>query len=78
MTQAAPEGGDCRFDTYLAPFVRKGGLGYEAVPRGHAGVISNRNVRSRWGTQTPFTDLATGAGPGVGGRRVALCASGRG
>ena len=45
------------FDTYLAPYVRKDGLGYEAVRQGMQEFIYNLNVPSRWGTQTPFTNL---------------------
>jgi ribonucleoside-triphosphate reductase len=45
------------FDTYMAPFVRKDGLGYEEVYQAIQGLIYNLNVPSRWGTQTPFTNL---------------------
>ncbi|MCL2831129.1 MAG: ribonucleoside triphosphate reductase [Betaproteobacteria bacterium] len=45
------------FDTYLAPFVRKDGLNYEAVRQQMQEFIYNLNVPSRWGTQTPFTNL---------------------
>ena len=45
------------FDTYLAPFVRKDGLGYEQVRQAIQEFIHNLNVPSRWGTQTPFTNL---------------------
>lgn len=45
------------FDTYLAPFVRKDGLGYEAVRQCIQELVYNLNVPSRWGTQTPFTNL---------------------
>ncbi len=45
------------FDTYLAPFVRKDGLGYEEVRQCIQELIYNLNVPSRWGTQTPFTNL---------------------
>ncbi len=45
------------FDTYLAPFVRKDNLGYEAVRQCMQEFIYNLNVPSRWGTQTPFTNL---------------------
>ena len=45
------------FDTYMAPFVRKDGLGYEEVKQGIQELIYNLNVPSRWGTQTPFTNL---------------------
>jgi ribonucleoside-triphosphate reductase len=45
------------FDTYLAPFVRKDGLSYEQVRQCLQELIYNLNVPSRWGTQTPFTNL---------------------
>lgn len=45
------------FDTYLAPYVRKDQLGYEAVRQCIQELIYNLNVPSRWGTQTPFTNL---------------------
>lgn len=45
------------FDTYMAPFVRKDGLGYDAVRQSIQELVYNLNVPSRWGTQTPFTNL---------------------
>lgn len=45
------------FDTYLAPFVRVDGLGYEDVRQGLQEFVHSLNVPSRWGTQTPFTNL---------------------
>ncbi len=45
------------FDTYMAPFVRKDGLSYEEVRQYIQELIYNLNVPSRWGTQTPFTNL---------------------
>jgi ribonucleoside-triphosphate reductase len=45
------------FDTYLAPYVRNDGLDYDAVRQGMQEFIYNLNVPSRWGTQTPFTNL---------------------
>ena len=45
------------FDTYLAPFVRKDNLGYDEVRQAIQEFIYNLNVPSRWGTQTPFTNL---------------------
>lgn len=44
-------------DTYLAPFVRKDALGYDEVRQCFQEFIYNLNVPSRWGTQTPFTNL---------------------
>lgn len=45
------------FDTYLAPYVRKDELSYEQVRQCIQELIYNLNVPSRWGTQTPFTNL---------------------
>ncbi|MCX7557219.1 ribonucleoside triphosphate reductase [Xanthomonadaceae bacterium JHOS43] len=45
------------FDTYMAPFVHKDGLSYAEVKQGIQELIYNLNVPSRWGTQTPFTNL---------------------
>ncbi|MBZ0330915.1 ribonucleoside triphosphate reductase [Halomonas sp. ANAO-440] len=45
------------FDTYLAPYVRKDGLDYQAVKQAVQEFIYNLNVPSRWGSQTPFTNL---------------------
>ena len=45
------------FDTYMAPFVRKDALGYPAVKQCMQELIYNLNVPSRWGSQTPFTNL---------------------
>lgn len=45
------------FDTYMAPFVRKDQMSYEEVKQCIQELIYNLNVPSRWGTQTPFTNL---------------------
>ncbi|MHA3886961.1 ribonucleoside triphosphate reductase [Stutzerimonas degradans] len=45
------------FDTYLAPFVRRDNLGFDEVRQAIQEFIYNLNVPSRWGTQTPFTNL---------------------
>ncbi|OJX98033.1 ribonucleoside-triphosphate reductase class III catalytic subunit [Salana multivorans] len=45
------------FDTYLAPFVRLDDMAYEDVLQCLQEMIHNLNVPSRWGTQTPFTNL---------------------
>ena len=45
------------FDTYLAPYVRKDNLGFAEVRQAVQEFIYNLNVPSRWGTQTPFTNL---------------------
>nr|WP_223287364.1 ribonucleoside triphosphate reductase [Halomonas elongata] len=45
------------FDTYLAPFVRKDRLDYPTVKQAVQEFIYNLNVPSRWGSQTPFTNL---------------------
>ncbi len=45
------------FDTYMAPFIRKDRLAYQDVRQCIQELIYNLNVPSRWGTQTPFTNL---------------------
>ncbi|MDN2714957.1 MULTISPECIES: ribonucleoside triphosphate reductase [unclassified Janthinobacterium] len=45
------------FDTYMAPYIRKDSLRYEDVRQYMQELIFNLNVPSRWGTQTPFTNL---------------------
>ncbi len=45
------------FDTYMAPFVRVDGLDYPHVKQAIQELIYNLNVPSRWGCQTPFTNL---------------------
>ena len=45
------------FDTYMAPYVRIDGLSYQEVRQFIQELIYNLNVPSRWGTQTPFTNL---------------------
>lgn len=45
------------FDTYMAPYVRADKLDYPTVKQYMQELIYNLNVPSRWGTQTPFTNL---------------------
>lgn len=45
------------FDTYMASYIRKDNLPYEEVLQSIQELIYNLNVPSRWGTQTPFTNL---------------------
>lgn len=45
------------FDTYLAPYIRKDGLDYPRVKQLLQSFIFNLNFPSRWGSQTPFTNL---------------------
>jgi anaerobic ribonucleoside-triphosphate reductase len=44
-------------DSYLAPFVRKDNLSYSEVKQCIQELIYNLNVPSRWGSQTPFSNL---------------------
>jgi ribonucleoside-triphosphate reductase len=69
------------FDTYLAPFVRVDNLSYKEVKQCIQEFIYNLNVPSRWGTQTPFTNLTfdwvcpddlKDVVPLVGGKEVAF------
>jgi ribonucleoside-triphosphate reductase (formate) len=45
------------FDTYLAPYVRVDNLSYREVRQNIQEFVYNLNVPSRWGTQTPFTNV---------------------
>lgn len=45
------------FDTYMAPFIRHDNMSYREVRQCIQELIYNLNVPSRWGTQTPFTNL---------------------
>ncbi|MCL3861376.1 ribonucleoside triphosphate reductase [Actinotalea sp. K2] len=45
------------FDTYMAPYVRIDALTYDQVLQCIQELVYNLNVPSRWGTQTPFTNL---------------------
>nr|WP_232312259.1 ribonucleoside triphosphate reductase [Achromobacter spanius] len=45
------------FDTYMAPFIRRDAMTYADVKQAMQELIFNLNVPSRWGTQTPFTNL---------------------
>ncbi|MFW5730691.1 MAG: ribonucleoside triphosphate reductase [Desulfonatronovibrionaceae bacterium] len=44
-------------DTYLAPFVRHDGLDYHQVKQAMQKFVFNLNTTSRWGGQSPFTNL---------------------
>ena len=44
-------------DTYLAPFVRYDGLDYYEVKQAMQKFVFNLNTTSRWGGQSPFTNL---------------------
>lgn len=45
------------FDTLLAPYVRADGLDLAHVAQAIQQFVFNLNVPSRWGTQTPFTNI---------------------
>ncbi|HRH31697.1 MAG TPA: ribonucleoside triphosphate reductase [bacterium] len=45
------------FDTFLAPYVKVDKLTYEEVRQGVQQFVFNLNVPSRWGMQTPFTNI---------------------
>jgi ribonucleoside-triphosphate reductase len=45
------------FDTYMAAYVRKDDMSYDEIRQCIQELIYNLNVPSRWGTQTPFTNL---------------------
>ncbi|NLR73661.1 ribonucleoside triphosphate reductase [Leeia sp. IMCC25680] len=70
------------FDTYMAPFVRIDRMDYTAVRQAMQELIYNLNVPSRWGTQTPFTNLTFDwtcpadlreQVPYVGGQEMSFC-----
>lgn len=44
-------------DTYLAPFIRRDKLSYREVYQQIQSFVYNVNVTSRWGNQTPFTNI---------------------
>ena len=44
-------------DTYLAPLVRKDALNYNEVKQAVQKFVFNLNITSRWGGQSPFTNL---------------------
>ncbi len=50
-------------DTYLAPFVRHDGLSYEQVRQAMQKFVFNLNTTSRWGGQSPFTNLTFDLAP---------------
>ena len=45
------------FDTYLAPFVKVDNLSYEDTKRCIESFIFGVNIPSRWGSQSPFTNI---------------------
>lgn len=45
------------FDTYLAPFVKSDNLSYDEVKQCIQAFVFNMNVPSRWGGQTPFSNI---------------------
>lgn len=45
------------FDTMLAPYVKADKLSYDQIYQGVQQFIFNLNVPSRWGMQTPFTNI---------------------
>lgn len=70
------------FDTYMAAYIRIDKMSYEAVKQGIQELIYNLNVPSRWGTQTPFTNLTFDwvcpedlreQKPVIGGKEVSFC-----
>ncbi len=45
------------FDTYLAPLVRADNLGYKDIKQSIQEFVFNMNIASRWGGQTPFSNI---------------------
>jgi anaerobic ribonucleoside-triphosphate reductase len=67
------------FDTYMAPFLKQDGLPDDILLQAMQEFVFNLNVPSRWGTQTPFTNLTfdwvcpediAGDTPLIGGEEV--------
>lgn len=50
-------------DTYLAPFIRHDGLTYKEVKQAMQKFVFNLNTTSRWGGQSPFTNLTFDLSP---------------
>jgi len=50
-------------DTYLAPFIRRDGLDYKQVRQAVQKFVFNLNTTSRWGGQSPFTNLSFDLAP---------------
>jgi ribonucleoside-triphosphate reductase len=50
-------------DTYLAPFIRHDGLTYKKVRQAVQKFVFNLNTTSRWGGQSPFTNLTFDLAP---------------
>ena len=50
-------------DTYLAPFVREDKLDYDQVRQAMQKFVFNLNTTSRWGGQSPFTNLTFDLAP---------------
>ncbi|MBU1042375.1 MAG: ribonucleoside triphosphate reductase [Proteobacteria bacterium] len=50
-------------DTYLAPFIRHDGLSYKKVRQAVQKFVFNLNTTSRWGGQSPFTNLTFDLAP---------------
>ncbi|MCK5883774.1 MAG: ribonucleoside triphosphate reductase [Bacteriovoracaceae bacterium] len=45
------------FDTYLAPFIRTGNLSYKQVKQNIQSFVYSVNIPSRWGSQSPFSNI---------------------
>jgi ribonucleoside-triphosphate reductase len=45
------------FDTYLAPFIRADKLDYKQIKQGIQEYVYGMNITSRWGGQTPFSNI---------------------
>jgi len=64
-------------DTYLAPFIRHDGLSYDKVRQAVQKFVFNLNTTSRWGGQSPFTNLTLDLTPPkhIAGEAVIIGAS---
>lgn len=61
QTESAGAQAISRFDTYLAPFIRYDGIGYDDVKQGLQEFVYSLNIPTRIGSQPPFTNLTMDA-----------------
>jgi len=65
------------FDTYLAPYVRADKLSFKDVKQAIQEFVFNMNVASRWGGQTPFTNITLDLTPPEDLREQAVTIGGK-
>jgi ribonucleoside-triphosphate reductase len=65
------------FDTYLAPFVRADKLSYKETKQAIQEFVYNMNIASRWGGQSPFTNITLDITPAEDLRKQAVTIAGK-